>query len=221
LSTHTKLILASQSPRRHELLGLGGIPFEVRSVDLDESPLEDESPPDYVLRLAAAKARAVGESLADAALVLAADTTVAYAGRILGKPADAAEARRMLAKLAGEEHQVFTAIALYDTVSGELRADLAGSPVPMRALSAAEIDAYVASGDPLDKAGAYGIQNENFQLVADFADCFANVMGLPLCHLQRNLAHFNLSFEGEIEHACQLHLGYDCPVHEMILQWKR
>ena len=113
----------------------------------------------------------------------------------------------MLAKLAGEEHQVFTAIALYDTVSGELRADLAGSPVPMRALSAAEIDAYVASGDPLDKAGAYGIQNENFQLVADFADCFANVMGLPLCHLQRNLARCPWSRHGRVSHANRPLLG--------------
>jgi MAF protein len=202
-------------------LGLGGIPFELHSADLDESPLEGEAPPDYVLRLAAAKARAVGDSLEEAALVLAADTTVVYDGRILGKPADAGEARRMLAERAGASHQVFTGIALYDTASGELRSDLAESPVPMRTLSTAEIDAYVASGDPLDKAGAYGIQNENFQLVGDFADCFANVMGLPLCHLQRNLAHFNLSFEGEIEHACQRHLGYDCPVYEMILQWKR
>lgn len=221
LSTPTTLILASQSPRRHDLLALGGIPFEIDSADLDETPLPGESPPEYVLRLAEAKARAVGDALTEAALVLAADTTVVHQGRILGKPADAAEARTMLADLAGEEHQVFTGIAIYDPASGALITDLAESPVPMRPLSEEAIDAYVASGDPFDKAGAYAIQNEDFQLVGDFADCFANVMGLPLCHLQRNLIKAGLPFEGEVEQACQTHLGYDCPVHEAILQWKR
>ena len=221
MSTPNNLILASQSPRRHELLGLGRIPFEVHSADLDETPLEGEAPSDYVLRLAEAKARAVGATLSQAAVVLAADTTVVHHGRILGKPANAAEARSMLAELAGESHQVFTGIAIYDTASDVMRSDLAQSPVPMRALSEDEVEAYIESGDPFDKAGGYAIQNEHFQLVGDFADCFANVMGLPLCHLQRNLAALGLAFEVAIEDACQRHLGYDCPVHEIILQWNR
>lgn len=221
MSTPTNLILASQSPRRHELLSLGGIPFEVHSADLDETPLEGEAPSDYVLRLAEAKARAVGAILSQPAVVLAADTTVVHRGRILGKPADDAEAHNMLAELAGETHQVFTGIAIYDTASDVMRSDLAESPVPMRSLSDNQIKDYVASGDPFDKAGGYAIQNEQFQLVGDFADCFANVMGLPLCHLQRNLAEMGMEFEIEIEDACQRHLGYDCPVQEIILQWNR
>ena len=213
------LILASQSPRREELISLGGAPFEVRSADLDETPLEGEEAPDYVLRLAEEKARAVGAQLNGEALVVAADTTVVDGGEILGKPADADEARRMLGSLAGREHQVYTGIAILNPATGDVASDLAESWVPMRELSKDEIQAYVDSGDPMDKAGAYGIQNEEFKLVGDFADCFANVMGLPLCHLQRNLARLKLGFEGNIPQACQEHLGYACPVHEQILEW--
>lgn len=221
MKTSPKLILASQSPRREQLLELGGIPFELRTPKLNEDPLEGETPDAYVLRLAEQKARAVAANLSGDAVVLAADTTVVHENRILGKPADAVEARAMLESLSGRSHEVYSGIAILELEGGEMHTDLALSIVPMRSYTAEEIEAYIATGDPFDKAGAYAIQNDDFSLVTDFADCFANVMGLPLCHLQRNLRKRGIGFPVDIAAACQDHLGYDCPVHERILQWKQ
>ena len=221
MNSKLPLILASNSPRRKELLALGGWPFETRPADVDETPRPSESPPDYVLRLAAEKARAVGATLDEDSLVVAADTIVALDGHILGKPQDAAEAREMLVSLRKRGHQAYSGIALLNTADGELLSDLAVSEVPMRDYSDTEIDAYIASGDPFDKSGSYSIQRSGLHSAESFASCFANVMGLPLCHLARSLRKWQLAFSVDIPAVCQAHLRYDCPVYTEVLNWEQ
>jgi MAF protein len=150
-------------------------------------------------------------------VVIGADTTVVIEGEILGKPADDLEAAAMLRKLRGRVHQVFTGIAVLDTASRNMLSDLCVTDVPMRAYSDQEISAYVATGDPLDKAGAYAIQHPGFQPVAAMAGCYASVMGLPLCHLTRLLRQLDLHPSAEVPGACQAFLDYDCRVHPSIL----
>ena len=174
----TRLILASASPRRRELLAVLGLPFTVQTADIDESALPDEAPEVHARRLAETKARTVAARSGEA-VVLAADTIVVQRGQILGKPGDAADARRMLRLLRTAPHRVITAVAVAQTQSRVFSADHS-SRVVMRPYTDAEIDAYVASGDPLDKAGAYAIQNDGFAPVARFDGCFASIMGLPL-----------------------------------------
>lgn len=215
------LVLASNSPRRRELLALGDLPFVVQAADLDETPKPGESPPDYVLRLAVEKARAASEWLEGDSLVLAADTTVALDNAILGKPEDAGEARRILRSLRGRVHQVYTGIALLRTADGALLQDLATAQVPMRDYADAEIEAYIATGDPFDKAGSYAIRHAGFHPVAEMAGCFASVVGLPLCHLTRSLRKWELDLGVDIPAACQAYLDYDCPVFEGILAWEQ
>ncbi len=148
------LVLASQSPRRAEILRSAGIPFQVRGANIDETPLPGEQPEPYVRRLAGEKALAVPADPGET--VLAADTTVVVGGEMLGKPEDAADARRMLRLLAGRRHEVITGIALRR--SSGLTCDHAVTAVWFAPMTDAEIDAYVASGEPMDKAGAYAIQ---------------------------------------------------------------
>ena len=214
------LILASASPRRRELLALGGWTFDIRPANVPEVPQPGESPADFVLRLSREKARHVAASAPPGAIVIGADTDVALDGRILGKPANAAEAQAMLVSLRGRPHEVFTGLALVDTLTGGLQQELVRSRVPMRAYSAAEIEAYAASGDPLDKAGAYAIQHPSFQPVdrAAFEDCFANVMGLPLCHVLRCLRRLGLPAATDLPAACQAYIPYVCPVFSAILE---
>ena len=215
-SKSPELILASNSPRRKQLLALGKWRFRVLPADVDETPLEGEIPADYVLRLAQAKARAVAEQAVDGELVLAADTTVADEGVILGKPADAGEAYQMLAALRGRTHQVYTALAVYSPQQGYMRIDLACTDVPMRVYSDAEIEEYIATGDPFDKAGSYAIQHPGFKPVESLQGCYANVVGLPLCHLERLLRQFEAAADENIPLACQETLQYDCGVYQTI-----
>jgi len=220
------LVLASNSPRRRQLLSLGGWEFNVCAAEVDETPLPSEEPPAYVCRLAESKARAAAAAnYGD--LILAADTTVVDelappGSKILGKPSDEADARRMLRSLRGRVHQVYTALALYRPEDGSLLTDLCCTDVPMRDYSDAEIETYIASGDPLDKAGAYAIQHAGFHPVEDLQGCFANVMGLPLCHLLRLLRKLNIQPQtqpkADLPQACQAELGYDCPVFGAILR---
>ncbi len=216
----TPLILASSSPRRRELLSLAEWPFEVRAADVDERVLPGESPQAYVARVAADKARVVAEGLREG-LVLAADTIVVLDGEIIGKPHTPEKAREMLSALRGREHMVYTGLTMLNARTGEMQDDLAASCVPMRNYSDEEMDAYIASGDPLDKAGAYGIQHKGFHAVEGMQECFANVVGFPLCHLTRNLRKWGFTFEVELHSACQAHLGYDCPIYEEVLEWKQ
>ncbi len=209
------LILASNSPRRKQLLGLTGLDFRVIPASVDESPLEGEAPADYVLRLATSKARAVSSCSGAEGAVIAADTTGVDGDQILGKPVDAGEARRMLRQLRGRVHQVYTAVAVLH--NEQLLAEVCCSAVPMRNYSDAELEAYMASGDPLDKAGAYAIQHEGFAPVENFAGCYANVVGLPLCHLGRALLKAGMALGVAIPPLCQATLRYECPVYESIL----
>lgn len=212
------LILASTSPRRRQLLTLTGWEFETRPVSINEDPLPGEPPDRYVLRLAVDKARQAGSGAGAGQVVLASDTTVADGTLLLGKPADAPEATAMLQRLRDRTHQVYTALALFSPSSGRLLTDLCVSQVPMRSYTDAEIAAYVASGDPLDKAGAYAIQHPGFNPVRDFGGCFASVMGLPLCHLARSVRKMGLPFPIEaVPRACQAALVYACPVFKPIL----
>lgn len=217
------LILASNSPRRRQLMSLGGWEFTVSAAEVDETPLAGEEPPAYVCRLAESKARAAAAANPGNELYFAADTTVVdelapLGTKILGKPSDEADARRMLYSLRGRVHQVYTALALYRPADGLLLTDLCCTEVPMRDYSDAEIEAYVASGDPLDKAGAYAIQHAGFHPVQDLQGCFANVMGLPLCHLARLLQKLQIQPKSDLPQACQAELGYDCPVFIAILR---
>lgn len=215
-----KLVLASNSPRRKELLALGGQAFEVKPAEVNEDPQPGEQPIDYVQRLAGEKAQKAATGLEPDALVLAADTTVVCQGRIVGKPKDADEARAMLKALRGQTHIVYTAISVRTSAGVQLN-DLATTQVPMRAYSDEEIEAYVASGDPLDKAGAYAIQHAGFHPVASMTGCLANVVGLPLCHLKRTMLKLDLAFEVDLPSACQAHFAYDCPVSGDVLAWRQ
>lgn len=212
------LILASNSPRRRQLLGLTGREFLVRPSDVDETPLPGETPDAYVLRLAEDKARATAEHAPAEAWVIASDTTVALEGRILGKPEDAAEARAMLTALRDRMHDVYTAVALFHPASGQMLSEVCHTGVHMRAYTDEEIEAYIATGDPMDKAGAYGIQHAGFSCVDALDGCYASVMGLPLCHLERLMRGVGLAAEVDVPEVCQRFLAYDCPVFSSILQ---
>jgi septum formation protein len=171
------LILASASPRRAELLTAAGIPFETLPVDLDETPLPDEAPDAHVRRLADAKARAALARRPDA-LVLGADTIVVLDGRTLGKPRDAADARAMLQALAGRDHEVLTGVALISAEGSAV--DVGCTRVWFGPMTRAEIDDYVHSGEPMDKAGGYGIQGLASRYVQRIDGSYTNVVGLPV-----------------------------------------
>lgn len=177
-----RVILASQSPRRRELLALVGIDHEVRPADVDETPYPGELPAPHAERLARAKAVALGDAHPDA-LVIAADTIVVVDGDILGKPRDASHARAMLARLGGRAHRVVTAVAL--ARAGTVAAEVEEVEVRFRALTAGEIAAYVATGEPMDKAGAYGIQGYGATIVERIDGDYFAVMGLPLVRVVR------------------------------------
>jgi septum formation protein len=212
------LLLASNSPRRRQLLALGGWMFGVEVANIDETPLPRELPQLYVRRLSEGKARAVAERARPEHIIIGADTCVVIDGKILGKPADKDEARDMLRRLRSRTHQVYTGIAVLRVADGKLLTTVCMTDVPMRAYSDKEIEAYILSGDPLDKAGAYGIQNPDFQPVAHMAGCYASVMGLPLCHLTVLLREMEITPRADVPHNCQLTLQYDCPVFRSILR---
>jgi MAF protein len=191
--------------------------FHVRPARVNETPRRGEAPGAYVLRLAETKARAAAVEARPGEIVVAADTTVAIDGRILGKPADMAEASRMLRKLRGRTHQVHTGIAGLRVSDGAFLSDLCTTDVPIRPYHDEEIDAYVASGDPLDKAGAYAIQHAGFHPVEALAGCYASVMGLPLCHLARLLRRLEAPPRTDVAAECQAALGYGCPIYPSIL----
>jgi len=220
------ILLASNSPRRQQLLSWTGWQVITCPAPVDETPYPGEEPRAYVRRLAESKGRAALAEAAQATqdvFVLAADTIVVDAGQILGKPGDAAQATAMLVQLRGHVHQVMTALAIFAPPDWQMYTDLCVANVPMRSYTDAEIARYVASGDPMDKAGAYAIQNPGFHPVTDFNGCFACVMGLPLCHLLRTLRkalsirQANLDDLGDVPGACQANLDYACPVTQPIL----
>jgi septum formation protein len=177
------LILASQSPRRAEILRQAGMPFTVRAAEIDESPLEAERPGPYVRRLAHAKALAI-DSMPDE-IVLAADTTVVAHGELLAKPQDEADARRMLLMISGRRHEVLTGICLRR--GDQVMTDHASTAVWFAPLTPHEIEDYIASCEPMDKAGAYAIQGLASKFVERIDGCYFNVMGLPVAMVYRHL----------------------------------
>ena len=211
-----KLVLASASPRRRELFSLLEVPFMASAADVDEEIEEGESPQEMVCRLSLAKARAVAISYPEG-LIVAADTIVALDGVVLGKPADEAGAVAMLRRLREREHTVLSGVTVYHPASGRAITELAESAVWMRAYADEEVARYAASGDPLDKAGAYAIQHQNFSPVERIGGCYANVMGLPLCHLARALAQFGVTLTVDVPQACQGFTGHHCLVAGEIL----
>ncbi len=209
------IILASNSPRRRQLLSLTGWLFAVSAADVDETQQANESPADYVLRLAETKARAIHANANQ--VVLAADTTVVDNTDILGKPQDRAEATAMLKRLRGHSHQVYTGVAVFKPSDGRLLTDLCVTDVPMREYSDEEIEVYVQTDDPLDKAGAYAIQHPEFKPVARMDGCFASVMGLPVCHVIRLMRKMDIQPLTDFFRHCETFLEYQCPVSHAIL----
>jgi septum formation protein len=188
-----KLILASASPRRAEILRNAGFAFDIFPADVDETLLLDERAEDYVQRLAEQKARAAMERRerdAIPAIVIGADTTVVASGQILGKPIDKQDARRMLRLLAGETHQVLTGLTVMRSTDGYAASLVETTRVSFAPLLESEIEEYLASGEPFDKAGAYGIQGVGGRYVTRIEGCYFNVMGLPLWRLWSMLRNF-------------------------------
>jgi len=219
-----KVILASNSPRRQQFFHALGIPFLAESADIDESPAPNESPAQVVERLALAKALTVGSRLASYAdkinadapeeiLVIGADTVVAMDGEVLGKPAGAGEAHAMLTRLRARHHQVHTAVAAVLHTEGgrqRTRSLVNTTTVEMRPYSDGEIAAYVATGDPLDKAGAYAVQHQRFHPVESVSGCPAGVMGLPAADLVRLLSEFNVAAARSPLQVCPALTGLQC-----------
>ena len=192
------LILASGSPRRRELLGLLGLPFEVRTSDFDEDsvPTAGLTPAAWVQRLAEGKARAVAACQEGNALVLGADTTVVLDGEYLNKPMDAEDARRMLRRLSGRTHGVYTGLCLVQVTGGQITrtaTDAARTRVTFDVLSEDILMAYVTTGEPLDKAGAYGIQGKALAFIPGIEGDYFNVVGLPIYLLCKMLRQFGIS----------------------------
>lgn len=186
-----RLVLASASPRRRELLAQAGFSFEVRPAHVNEDPRPDEDPIAYVVRLARDKAQAVFTELNDTeGVVLGADTTVTLDSHILAKPEDAADAARMLRMLSGRTHRVITGVAVATAKGIEVAAEVTG--VRFVTLGDEEIAAYIATGEPMDKAGAYGIQGLAAKWIPRVEGCYFNVVGLPLALVSSMLESANL-----------------------------
>lgn len=212
------LVLASNSPRRKQLLALGNWNFVVNVADIDETQRAGETPKEYVLRLAQEKALAVKNKANAENIIIGSDTTVVDGDEILGKPVDETDAERMLKQLRGKTHQVYTGVALYRVQDGKMLTELSITDVPMRDYSDDEIRAYIKTGDPMDKAGSYAIQNPDFQPVHSMQGCYAGVMGLSMCHVLRALKNFDLSPATDVPAACQTLLNYQCQVSAAILR---
>lgn len=176
----TTILLASASPRRRDLLLAAGLVFDIYAPDVDETPLRGESPARMVKRLARIKAETALQRRPDARIVIAADTTVAIAGRSLGKPRNAAEAQRMLRELSGKTHFVHTGFCV---AAARVKSAVVTTRVTFRTLSRADIARYVASGECFDKAGAYAIQGVGAALIARVQGSYTNVIGLPVAEV--------------------------------------
>ncbi len=210
-----KLILASQSPRRRELIKLLGYPVRVESADVDESLVTDPDPAVNVVETARLKAVKIAEQWRQSSdkgdvVIVAADTTVALQGEMLGKPADAADARRMLRALRNRSHDVHTGVVLLALETGREVSGVNTAVVTMRDYSEAEIETYIASGDPMDKAGAYAIQHPTFRPVARLDGCFTGVMGLSVCHLLHLFSQLDLTMRADLTAVTTAHQHYPC-----------
>lgn len=216
-----KVLLASASPRRRELLSWLGLQFETVVPEVDESPEAGEEPAFLASRLSLAKARAVCDTnwtcSGNPEVVIACDTLVALDGTILGKPRNEQEAMEMLYRLRGRSHLVYSAVTFVSPAYRRIATEVVETVVTMRNYTAEEIALYVASGDPLDKAGAYAIQHEQFRPVAGLQGCYTNVMGLPLCHTARSLRRWGIEVPADPPAVCRARTGYVCHIYPTIL----
>jgi septum formation protein len=193
MDNESKIILASASPRRSEILESLGINFLAVSSNVDERPHVDETPADYIIRIARSKVIGVARQY-ESGLVIGADTVVVLDSKILGKPSDDEDARQMLESLAGRWHAVMTGVALYDTTTKREVVDFEKTLVRFAPLSIAEIDWYIATGEHKDKAGAYGIQGSAGLFVEEIAGNYHNVVGLPIPLVYRLAKRLGYSF---------------------------
>lgn len=191
----SKLILASASPRRAEILRDAGIPFSVLSSAVDETVIPGETPQELVRRLALAKAELVAARAVGPAIVIAADTVVALESAILGKPRTSDDARQMLGKLSGRTHSVVTGVTLIRLPDAQRRDFIETTQVHFASIAKDEIDKYLATGEPFDKAGAYAIQGLGGRFIPRIDGCYFNVVGLPLARLCKELAELGWSEE--------------------------
>jgi septum formation protein len=206
----SSLILASASPRRRALLAQLGIPFQVFVSDILEELDSEVDVETQAIGLAGRKAYSVASRLTDG-LILGADTIITIDGEMLGKPSDDAAAARTLRRLAGREHRVVTGVALIDAATGSANSTAVTSAVHMRGLTDAEIAAYVMSGEPRDKAGAYAIQGLGRSLIDHFGGCYTTIVGLPLCAVTALLTEAGLGVPGGWQ-GCRLPDGAACPM---------
>lgn len=196
MARKSKLILASVSPRRAEILRNAGFDFEVVPAHANESRRPNEAATDYVRRLAEEKARMARGQLSDklaqgSTVIIGADTVVVIDGEILGKPSSAANAREMLRRLSGKTHEVYTGLAVLQGNGAAIRTAVETTRVTFAALSEKEIEDYIATGEPCDKAGAYAIQGRGGKFISRIEGCYFNVMGLPLARLYATLRDLN------------------------------
>ena len=194
MEASTPLVLGSQSPRRRELLGRLGLHFDIRTADIDETMDPHLPPRQEVARVSAAKALAIRARVPGDALILTADTIVVLDDRIMGKPHSPEQAFAMLSALSGRTHHVYTAVTLTDGLRTDTQVEC--TEVTFRPLDRREILAYVQTGEPMDKAGAYGIQGMGSCLVSHLNGDYFNVMGLPLCRLTGMLRSFGVEILG-------------------------
>jgi len=175
-----RIVLASSSPRRRELLSTLGLGFDVIHPSSDETVSGNETPEDFVLRVSAEKASSVSRTLGEGVVVIGADTVVVVDGEILGKPRDPEDASSMLRKLSGKEHHVYTAFSIVRPKNEILHSEIVDTRVRVKPLAASEIEGYIKTGEPMDKAGAYGIQGIGSFMVGGFEGSYSNVVGLPV-----------------------------------------
>lgn len=196
LNINKQLVLASKSPRRIKLLKDLGFDIIVQPSDVDENISEALLPPDYVMQLSLLKASSVAQNIDFPAIVIGSDTTVVLDGKFLNKPENKQDAYSILRKLSGRTHKVFTGIALIDTADNKKMTDYQETDVSFRELDDAEIEAYIESGSPMDKAGAYGIQDDFGAVFVNRVEgCYYNIVGLPLELLYRKLKEISSSDE--------------------------
>jgi septum formation protein len=186
MPNHGTIILASASPRRTELMALAGIEFNVVSADINEEVLPGENPSEHVMRLSREKADVVAGTT-NGRFFIGADTVVVMEDRIMGKPADDAEAFRMLSDLSGRNHEVITGFSVFDKVSGIHLTRCVRTEVTFKELSEGEIRAYIATGCPMDKAGAYAMQGGAVHFIRSICGSYTNVIGLPMTELYEAL----------------------------------
>lgn len=213
-----KLVLASNSPRRKELLALFGLPFSTSPSNINEKKLDLETPEQYVIRMAYEKGRC--KQLAPDEFVLSADTIVELNGETIGKPKDEDDAKNILKKIRGKTHFVHTALSLRNGETDEIIRGICHTKVIIRNYSDEEIQSYLNQNNALDKAGAYAIQDAAFHPVERIEGCYSNVMGLPLCSLFRLFQQAGFRLDIKIAECCQEYNDITCEVYPQILMSK-